>query len=96
MSVEDLLASVAEHQAPPADFSQELKALWLTKKDRWKEAHEVAQEIESAWGSWMHAHLHLIEGDIGNAGYWYTRAGKPAGSRETLDSEWRALAEAIL
>jgi hypothetical protein len=25
----------------------------------------------------VHAHLHRIEGDAGNARYWYDRAGRP-------------------
>ena len=25
---------------------------------------------------WVHAHLHRVEGDLGNAAYWYRRAGK--------------------
>ena len=26
--------------------------------------------------SWIHAVLHKIEGDLGNARYWYRRAGR--------------------
>ena len=42
----------------------------------WVGAHELAQADETELGAWMHAHLHRIEGDEGNAGYWYRRAGR--------------------
>jgi hypothetical protein len=44
---------------------------------RWEEAHEIAQahEGESLF-DWLHAVLHKIEGDAGNARYWYGRAGR--------------------
>ncbi len=95
-TVEDLLKSVADDAEPPEGLSPELQALWYTKKGKWEEAHNVAQDIPGKWGSWMHAQLHLIEGDVGNASYWYHRAGKPVGSLERLDEEWRALAEEAL
>ena len=34
-------------------------------------------------GAWVHAYLHRKEGDAGNAGYWYTRAGQPVARRAT-------------
>ena len=35
------------------------------------------------------------EGDAGNAGYWYARAGKPAATG-TLEAEWATIARALL
>ena len=43
----------------------------------------------------MHAHLHRVEGDDGNAGYWYRRAGKPH-AKVSHDEEWDRIAEALL
>ena len=43
----------------------------------------------------MHAHLHRVEGDTGNASYWYRQAGKPATS-EPLGEEWDQIAEALI
>ena len=59
-------------------------------------AHNIAQEVESSNGSWVHAYLHRVEGDLGNAAYWYRRANKPSKSNESLDVEWTEISEAIL
>jgi hypothetical protein len=41
----------------------------------------------------VHAYLHRKEGDLGNAGYWYARAGKAMpGAEVTLAAEWEQIA----
>ena len=91
------MASVDGGGGPPDGMSQELMSLWLAKKGRWDDAHEVAQDINSPMGFWIHAYLHRVEGDLGNAGYWYRRADKPSKStKEGLDDEWREIAEVVL
>ena len=95
-TVEELLASVANDAEPPEGLSPELSALWWTKKDRWEKAHNVAQDIDTPLGSWIHALLHTIEGDLGNAGYWYNRAGHPAIQAKQIDEEWKSIAGHIL
>jgi len=51
-------------------------------KGDWKRAHESAQQGEGIDGSWIHAYLHLKEGDQDNAAYWTTGQASPfAGSR---------------
>lgn len=95
-TVEELIASVANDAEPPEGLSPEVLALWWTKKDRWQEAHEVAQDIDTPMGSWIHALLHTIEGDLGNAGYWYNRAKQPAIQPEQIDAEWENIAEQVL
>ena len=41
-----------------------------------KEAHEVAQSIETPDGSYWHAIVHRQEPDASNARYWFQRVGK--------------------
>ena len=82
-------------EQPPAGLSRPLLALWHDAHGDWTAAHETAQEIKDATGSWIHAYLHRKEGDLGNAGYWYDRAGKAA-CRAPLDVEWDEIASALL
>ena len=98
MTLEEFVQSVESDSNPPEQLSGELEALWLTKNDRWDEAHNVAQDIDTPMGSWIHALLHLIEGDVGNAGYWFRKAGKPAvePTPESIDEEWRVISAAAL
>ena len=96
MTIEELAASAKNDSEPPAELSPESKALWYTKAGQWEAAHDIAQDIDTLLGSWIHAHLHLIEGDIGNAGYWYSRAGKKAKLPAQIDAEWEELAAVTL
>src|SRR5438552_1206439 len=96
MSLEDFRVSIASHAAPPAGLSLPLQALWHDAKGDWERAHDAAQNDHGRDGSWVHAYLHRKEGDLGNAGYWYARAGKPMpAARVTLEEEWAAIAEAL-
>ena len=96
MTEDAFLKSAFDDAQPPEGLSAELSALWLARNDRWDEAHDIAQDIDAPMGSWIHAHLHLIEGDVGNAGYWYRRAGKPASAIGQRDAEWRAIVAAAI
>ncbi len=95
-SVEEMKLSVERDGQPPGELSAELRALWLARAERWPEAHTVAQEIHTSMGSWIHAHLHLIEGDEWNAGYWYRKAGRQPGSPERIEDEWVEIVGAVI
>lgn len=92
MHFEDFSKSTAEASSPPESLSPELTVLWLAKNDQWDAAHDIAQDLPDPNGAWLHAYLHRVEGDLGNAGYWYHRAGQPM-PNESLDSEWHALSQ---
>lgn len=57
-----------------------LLALWWDGRGEWQTAHEIAQEVHGADGAWVHGYLHRKQGDVGNAAYWYRRAGKAVGT----------------
>ena len=80
---------------PPAGITPALVALWHDARGDWEKAHQVAQDITDATGSWVHAYLHRKEGDLSNAGYWYRRAGRPE-SHIALDVEWAQIVSALL
>jgi hypothetical protein len=94
MTLEEFRASL-EQPAPPLGLREVLRALWHAGRDEWDEAHGIAQTVDDAEGAWVHAHLHRKEGDLGNASYWYSRAGKPR-SRRPLGEEWEEIVAALL
>jgi hypothetical protein len=73
------------------------QALWHDAKGDWERAHNCAQEDHGRDGSWVHAYLHRKEGDLGNANYWYARAGRKMPDRlVSLQTEWTELAQALV
>jgi hypothetical protein len=81
--------------APAPDLAAPLAALWWAAKGNWDRAHSIAQDEPGADGSWVHAYLHRVEGDLGNAGYWYRQAGKPVAT-DAIDTEWERMVSALL
>ena len=79
MQFDEFINSTKE-DAPPQSLSEPLQAMWYARKGDWETAHNIAQSIGTELGSWIHAYLHRVEGDLSNADYWYKRAGKPAHS----------------
>jgi len=59
--------------------SQDLRqAVVYLEKGEWQAAHEIVQEDEeSRLFCWAHGIVHLMEGDLSNARYWYRKAGRP-------------------
>ena len=81
--------------APAPDLDVPLAAMWWAAKGRWDEAHKIVQDEASADAAWVHAYLHRVEGDFGNAGYWYRQAGKPV-AKVSLETEWERIVSALL
>ena len=81
--------------APPRGLDVPLAALWWAKKGDWDKAHRLVMDEASRDAAWVHAYLHRVEGDIGNAHYWYRQARRtPADGG--LDAEWEALVVALI
>ena len=83
-----------DKQEPPK-VSPMLTALWYDYQGEWDRAHNIVQDINEPMASWIHAYLHRKEGDLGNAGYWYSRAGR---NRPDMDfkEEWEQLVQELL
>ncbi len=81
--------------APAPGLDAPLAALWWAANNGWDAAHKLVQDEASAKAAWVHAYLHRVEGDLGNAGYWYRQAGQPAATG-SLESEWDGIASALL
>lgn len=91
---EAFLATFAADR-PDELWPEALKALWYDGKGDWSASHNIAQDIPSPLGSWIHAYLHRKEGDKWNAGYWYGRAGREF-PKAGLEEEFQELVEAVL
>lgn len=87
--------SSLQNEQPPAGLSDTLRALWYAGKDDWKRSHDIAQDIPTNEGSWIHAYLHRWEGDEWNANYWYRRAGRSM-PKTNLKEEWEAITKTLL
>jgi hypothetical protein len=67
VKVADFKASLSG-AAPASGLDAPLAALWWAAKGHWDEAHKIVQDEATADAAWVHAYLHRVEGDIGNAG----------------------------
>ena len=95
MDLATFTASLAD-STPPSGLSAPLLASVARRAGRVGHCsrHRPAREGDPAH-DWVHAHLHRVEGDLGNAGYWYRRAGKPMPTGD-LASEREAIIAALL
>lgn len=81
--------------APDSDWPLALQSIWFAANDQWNASHDIAQDLHTTIGSWIHAYLHRVEGDDFNASYWYGQAGKPFCNSAFL-TEIKELVEAVL
>jgi hypothetical protein len=94
MTVDEFKASLSR-ETPAQDLSPALQALWWAGKDDWDRAHKIVMDASGAEPAWVHAYLHRVEGDLGNARYWYNQAGQPPADG-SLPEEWGAIVSALL
>ncbi|MCB1494893.1 MAG: hypothetical protein KDJ86_03830 [Bauldia sp.] len=87
-------ASIAGDE-PPAELTGPQRALWHAGKGDWSTAHDIIQDDETSDAAWVHAHLHRMEGDMPNARYWYSKAGKPF-TDVSLDEEFDTIANILI
>jgi hypothetical protein len=94
VSMADFKASLSG-AAPASDLEPPLAALWWAAKGNWDAAHKLVQDEKTVDSAWVHAYLHRVEGDLGNAGYWYRQASKPVATG-SLETEWEQMVSALL
>lgn len=94
MTLHDFKQSLSA-DSPPQHFSIYLQALRYDAKNNWQKAHILIQDVNDKNAAWTHAYLHRKEGDIFNADYWYSRAGKKRPDI-SLEKEWEQIAQAFL
>jgi len=69
-------------------------ALDLLEQGDWKAAHEIVQkDEESPLACWAHGIVHLMEGDVSNARYWYREAGRAFPKNISIQDEIKTLKE---
>ena len=62
----------------------------------WEGAHLVAQDHEDdPVANWLHAVVHRMEGDEGNARYWYGRCGRELRAGVSTAAELREIQAAL-
>jgi hypothetical protein len=94
VSTADFRASLSD-AAPAQALAPPLASLWWAAKGDWDKAHGIVQDESTREAAWVHAYLHRVEGDLGNAGYWYRQAGQTV-AKDSLDAEWERIASALL
>ena len=94
MTLAEFQSSLNAKTAPRA-IAPALAALWWAKKGDWDKAHKIVMDADGRDAAWVHAYLHRVEGDAGNAAYWYRQARQPV-SKATHDREWDTIVAALL
>jgi hypothetical protein len=66
------------------------------ERDDWNAAHEIVQrDEESALSCWAHGIVHIMEGDLPNARYWYGAAKRAFPKNVSARDEIRALKDEL-
>jgi hypothetical protein len=82
-------------------MSTNLKPLLLEAVDHalageWQRAHEMVDDLEAdPMACWVHAVVHRMEGDVGNAQYWYQRCGRTLREQVSTEAELREIKAAL-
>jgi hypothetical protein len=70
-------------------------AIRYLQRGEWEKAHSIVRNDSTDIGCWAHGIVHLIGGDLGNARYWFRRAGRPFPRERDASVEIDALVSAL-
>jgi len=65
------------------------------RRGDWQKAHAIVQNDSTELGCWAHGIVHMLEGDLGNARYWFRRAGRPFPRERDPSAEIDALVRTL-
>jgi hypothetical protein len=72
------------------------QALTLLRQGDWEAAHKIVQQDEdSPLSCWAHGIVHLMEGDVSNARYWYREAKRNFPRQPSIPDELDAFDAAL-
>ena len=78
------------------DRKQLARAVRRLERGDWQAAHEIVQkDEESALACWAHGIVHIMEGDLPNARYWYREAKRDFPAAPSPADEIKALKGAL-
>jgi hypothetical protein len=73
-----------------------LRAIELALAGDWESAHGIVDlKPDDPLACLIHGALHRINGESGNAAYWYQRAGRPANAFADPRDELRAIYDGL-
>ena len=72
------------------------RAAELMQQGKWQAAHEIVQQDEdSPLACWAHGIVHIMEGDLPNARYWYGQAKRRFPASPAVSTELAAFRKEI-
>lgn len=71
------------------------RAAGLLAEGDWEGAHAIVQDNPSPLAAWMHGIVHLLEGDVSNARYWYGCAGRAFPGEGAVQDQIEAVCAAV-
>jgi len=82
--------------AASAVVAKLVAAVELALNGDWQGAHLIAQDHEGdELADWLHAVAHRMEGDLGNARYWYGRCRRRLRDDVRVDAELGEIRSAL-
>lgn len=82
---------------PPTPRDRLRQAVERALDGDWQAAHVIVQEYDTdELAAWIHAVVHRMEGDTGNARYWYRRCGRELRENVSTRAELQEIQAALL